>query len=68
MQYSIASGSIRYRPSNGSREAMCDGKRPLRWVDAKAILDRPRRRKQVAYHCPVCRAWHVGNPMRKGRQ
>lgn len=50
--------------------AMCHGKEPLTWAHAKAILDRtPRKgRKKVAYHCPICRAWHVGSPImrRKG--
>lgn len=47
--------------------SMCEGKVPLNWAQAKAILDRtPRKgRQKIAYHCKVCRAWHIGNPLRK---
>lgn len=50
-------------------QAMCSGKEPLTWAQAKAILDRtPRKgRTKTAYHCPVCHAWHVGGPLRKKR-
>ena len=46
------------------RAAICTGKDPLTWAQAKGILDRtPRKGRTItAYHCPVCRAWHVGNP------
>jgi hypothetical protein len=46
------------------RLAICEGKSPLTWAQAKGILDRtPRKGRTItAYHCPVCRAWHVGNP------
>jgi hypothetical protein len=62
----IPAGSIQFSNHDTGRDAMCSGKKPLRFMDAKYILDR-NRRKAVAYHCPVCRAWHVGNPMRKDR-
>lgn len=50
--------------------AMCVGKEGLTWVQAKAILDRtPRKgRTKTAYHCPVCKAWHLGSPMRKRKR
>lgn len=62
----IPTGQIHFSGTDTGRAAMCQGKKALRFADAKAVLDR-RRRKTVAYHCPVCRAWHVGNPMRKDR-
>lgn len=48
-------------------QAMCAGKDPLTWAQAKAILSRPQRkgRTKTAYHCPLCHAWHIGNPLKK---
>lgn len=42
--------------------AMCEGKKPLTWCQARAILARRRSqdKDRAAYHCHVCRAWHVG--------
>lgn len=50
--------------------ATCTGKDGLTWAQAKGILDRrsAKERGFVAYHCPICRAWHVGSPPRKQRR
>jgi len=56
-------------PASGVAHAMCAGKDPLTWAQAKAILERTPRKghKKTAYHCPLCKAWHIGNPLRKKR-
>ena len=56
-------------PESRIVQAMCRGKEPLTWAQARAILDRtPRKgRTKTAYHCPICHAWHIGNPLRKKR-
>jgi hypothetical protein len=47
--------------------AMCSGKDPLTWVQARKILDRisHKHRRDTAYHCAVCRGWHIGSPLKK---
>ncbi len=49
---------------------MCEGKKPLTWALAVEIVGREgnRAKKRNIYHCPFCRAWHVGSPMRKFRR
>lgn len=53
------------------RLSMCQGKAPLTWVQAKAILDRmtekTKGRKRETYHCEFCRAWHIGRPKKMQR-
>lgn len=67
MKHAESHRTLRQQISDEMRAAMCNGKTPLEWAQAKAILDRtPRKgRTKTAYHCPVCRAWHIGGPLRK---
>lgn len=51
------------------RAAMCDGKPALTWAQVRAVQERIRRKRAaVAYHCPACRAWHVGSPMKRAKR
>lgn len=58
-------GGRKIADAASSAVAMCDGKEPLTWAQAKLVLGRRRHRNSLAYHCHVCRAWHVGRPMMK---
>lgn len=53
-----------------ARAAMCEGKAPLTWCEAIAILARYRSRekRRSLYHCPMCRAWHLGRHPKKIRR
>ena len=61
----------KYARSAQAIVVICHGKDPLSWAQARHILDRVthKRKSITAYHCPVCRAWHVGNaPKRRQKQ
>lgn len=59
----------RYDGNQEARAAMCEGKPALTWAKVVAVKARMgRRRAAVAYHCPVCRAWHVGSPMKREKK
>lgn len=49
------------RPAD--KAAMCDGKAPLTWAQAQTIMRRrsAREKRQQPFHCPFCRAWHLGH-------
>lgn len=51
------------------RLSMCEGKAPLTWAEAVAILARSHRndKKRQKYHCPVCHTWHLGRKQKKIR-
>jgi len=57
-------------PASAVAMAMCLGKDPLTWAQAKGITDRTQRknRKNCAYHCLICHGWHIGNPLRKKKK
>ena len=40
---------------------MCDGKKPLTWALVVQIKKRNPHKKWSQYHCPFCRAWHLGS-------
>lgn len=44
-----------------TREVTCDGKVKLTQDVARAILKRKSDDKRVAYRCPFCGGWHLGN-------
>ena len=50
-------------------DAQCTGKAPLTWAVAVNLLarDKWRDRKRSLYHCPICRAWHLGGKRKKIR-
>lgn len=48
--------------------ASCVGKESFgSWAVASAVATRRRRHEAAmqAYHCGVCRAWHIGPPLRR---
>jgi hypothetical protein len=48
------------------RTFICEGKEVLTFHIAQKLARDMRRRGRLkieAYHCPFCRAWHVGNQM-----
>lgn len=51
-------------------DAKCTGKAPLTWAVAVNLLarDKWRDRKRSLYHCPICRAWHLGGKRKKIRR
>lgn len=59
------------KPPDDAR-SQCQGKEAMTWAVAKAVMDRMPsgmpRKKRHAYHCPHCRAWHVGGVKRIKRE
>lgn len=49
-------------PQNTS--AMCEGKSGLTYEQAVSIIRRHKTKEKgvIAYKCPKCRRWHIGNP------
>lgn len=51
-------------------EAVCIGKIALSWAQAVDVINREsnRDKNRQAYHCPICRAWHLGRKPKKIRR
>lgn len=55
---------------NRNRAGTCDGKVPLTWALAVEIAGRQgnRDKRRKIYHCPFCRAWHLGGSTKRIRR
>lgn len=56
------------RAPNQSVEGMCMGKKGMTYAVAAEVVKRGKASgmKRSAYHCQICRQWHVGRNMGPG--